>query len=70
MAKSILVNQNKKRGPGRPATGRDPVVAVRLPDQALAKVDKWAADNDCCRSDAIRAMIDLAPAVPKHGRGK
>ena len=54
----------------RPATGRDPVVAERLPDQALAKVEKWAADNNCSRSEAIRAMIDSAPAAPKPGRGK
>jgi hypothetical protein len=57
MAKSIKVNQ--KKGRGRPATGRDPVSAVRLPVELTAAVDKWAEDNEANRSEAIRRLVEL-----------
>ena len=52
----------KKRGRGRPATGTDPAVAVRLPPNVLAQVDRWAAEKGYTRSDAIRAMVTYAIA--------
>lgn len=57
MAKSIKVNQKKR---GRPATGRDPVSAVRLPAMVTAAVDKWAEEHGASRSEAIRRLIELA----------
>jgi hypothetical protein len=57
MAKSIKVNP--KKGRGRPATGRDPVSAVRLPVELSAAVDKWAEDNEANRSEAIRRLVEL-----------
>ena len=43
---------------GRPTTGRDPVVAVRLPHEAIADVDRLARRLGLSsRSDAIRYMI-------------
>ena len=43
---------------GRPTTGRDPVVAVRLPHEAIADVDRLARTLGLSsRSDAIRYMI-------------
>jgi Arc/MetJ-type ribon-helix-helix transcriptional regulator len=43
---------------GRPTTGRDPVVAVRLPPEAIADVDRLARRLGLSsRSDAIRYMI-------------
>jgi Arc/MetJ-type ribon-helix-helix transcriptional regulator len=43
---------------GRPTTGRDPVVAVRLPHEAIADVDRLTrALGLSSRSDAIRYMI-------------
>jgi hypothetical protein len=45
-----------KRPVGRPATGRDPVVAVRLPKATLEMVDRWR--RNLSRSDAIRRLID------------
>jgi hypothetical protein len=72
MAKSIKVNQKKR---GRPATGRDPVSAVRLPAELTAAVDKWGQDHETNRSEAIRRLVELgltvkAPAKPisKPGR--
>jgi hypothetical protein len=61
MAKSISVDQNK-RGPGRPATGRDPAASARLPEDVLAKVDKWAAANKTSRSEAIRQLVEIGLA--------
>jgi Ribbon-helix-helix protein, copG family len=62
---TVSVNGKPKRKPGRPATGVDQAVAVRLPANVLAEVDKWAADNGSTRSDAIRQLIErgLRPAV-------
>jgi hypothetical protein len=54
--KSIKVIQKKKRG--RPATGRDPVMAIRLPEKLRVAVDHWAADKKITRSEAIRLLID------------
>jgi hypothetical protein len=64
----------KKRG--RPATGNDPVRAMRLSDEFIATVDGWAAQqNDApSRSEAIRRLVELGlakePARPvgKPGR--
>ena len=56
MAKSIKVNQKKR---GRPATGRDPVSAVRLPVELTAAVDQWAQENEANRSEAIRRLVEL-----------
>ena len=43
---------------GRPATGRDPVVAVRLPHEIITDVDRLARTLGLSsRSDAIRYMI-------------
>jgi hypothetical protein len=58
MAKSIKVIPKRR---GRPATGRDPVSAIRLPVELTAAIDKWAARNEAAsRSDAIRRLVELA----------
>jgi hypothetical protein len=55
MPKSITVNRKKR---GRPATGRDPVTAVRLPKPVMTAVDKWAARNGIeSRSEAFRLLL-------------
>ena len=50
-----------KKKVGRPATGNDPVRAIRLSDNFLSKVDAWAAkQNDLPgRSEAIRRLVEL-----------
>lgn len=48
----------KKRG--RPATGRDPLVAVRMPEWLLKKIDEWdkyAASGAQRRSILIRRLV-------------
>ena len=63
MAKSISVNK-KKRSRGRPATGHDPAVAVRLPKAVINSVDKWAADNAIkSRSEAFRILLGYGLAA-------
>ena len=61
MSKSIKVHQKKKVG--RPATGRDPAVTVRLP--LLREVEAWAASNDISRSEAIRRLVELGLKAKK-----
>jgi metal-responsive CopG/Arc/MetJ family transcriptional regulator len=56
MKKAIPVKQ-KKRGPGRPETGHE-FLGVRLPKGTTATIDKWAADNDLSRSEAVRTLIE------------
>jgi hypothetical protein len=60
MRKSRLVLPEPNKG-GRPATGRDPVRAIRLSDDFLANVDAWAAkqDDEPGRSEAIRRLVEL-----------
>ena len=51
MAKSI--KEIPKRGRGRPATGRDPAVTVRLPTETINALDAMAKRNDETRAEAI-----------------
>jgi hypothetical protein len=69
MAKSIAV-EPKKRGRGRPATGRDPVIGLRLSPEKTEQLDAWAAAKGLTsRSEAVRLMIDQAlGASKKKGR--
>src|SRR4051812_20027661 len=65
MARSIKANQKRR---GRPATGRDPVSAVRLPVELTANVDKWAEDHEATRSEAIRRLVELGLTVKAKSR--
>ena len=58
MSKSIRVIPKKKRGRGRPATGRDPVTTMRLSNELREAIDRWAGEKDMSRSEAIRALIE------------
>ncbi len=59
MAKSNQVVP--KKGRGRPATGRDPVTAIRLSKELRETVHKWAdkQDDQPGRSEAIRRLVEL-----------
>jgi predicted DNA binding CopG/RHH family protein len=48
----------KKRG--RPATGKDPHVSIRLPAELIAAIDKSAKAEGVSRSEKIRALIERA----------
>jgi hypothetical protein len=75
MKKAITVHQKRR---GRPATGRDPAVTIRLPEAILAKVEHWAMaqEDRPPRSQAIRRLVEIGltvkgparPSVRKPGR--
>jgi hypothetical protein len=53
------------RKPGRPATGRDPVLTVRLPLAVRSAIENWAKQQKDrpSRSEAIRRLIEIALAT-------
>jgi hypothetical protein len=63
MKKSIKVHP--KKGRGRPATGKDPLVSARMPSAVIAEVEAWATANDASRSEAIRRLVELGLKVKK-----
>jgi len=64
MTVSMKKRNTKKRG--RPATGQDPVSAIRLPIDLTAAIDKWGEKNDApSRSEAIRRLVELGLAGAK-----
>jgi Ribbon-helix-helix protein, copG family len=70
MARSIRALPKKR---GRPATGRDPVSAIRLSPDLIATIDKWAARHDVSsRSEAIRRLVEVGlaetPPVKRRSR--
>src|SRR5258708_797999 len=58
MAKST-VSVTQKRRPGRPATGHDPARSVRLSDEIIDRIEKWAMrqQDKPPRSEAIRRLV-------------
>jgi len=54
-------NVIRNREKGRPATGADPVVALRLPNETRQAVFAWAKDQpgEPNLSEAIRRLIDI-----------
>jgi Arc/MetJ-type ribon-helix-helix transcriptional regulator len=61
MTKSIKVHPKKRRG--RPATGKDPLVSARLPQELIESVEAWASANSASRSEAIRRLVELGLTV-------
>lgn len=57
MKKSIKVAPKKRRG--RPATGKDPHIAARMPPALIAEVETWAITNDTTRSNAFRRLVEI-----------
>jgi hypothetical protein len=68
MKKAIPKSHGGKRaGAGRPATGRDPVTAIRLSPEMRDTVDQWAArqPDKPTRSEAIRRLVELGVKIKK-----
>jgi hypothetical protein len=68
-----MLKSNKvvpKKGRGRPASGRDPVTAIRLSSELRETVDKWAEkqDDKPGRSEAIRRLVELGLKVKMPAR--
>jgi hypothetical protein len=73
MVLHFMAKSNKvvpKKGRGRPATGRDPVTAIRLSKELRETVDKWASkqDGQPGRSEAIRRLVELGLTVKTPAR--
>jgi DNA-binding XRE family transcriptional regulator len=64
VAKKSIVVTHKKRG--RPATGQDPILTLRLPATLRLAVESWTdQQNDKpSRSEAIRRLIEFALSAP------
>jgi hypothetical protein len=56
VSKSISVKRKKA---GRPPTGTDPLYGVRISDDLIARIQKWAKKNSTTRSEAIRRLVEL-----------
>jgi hypothetical protein len=60
MAKKSIPVVRKKRG--RPATGQDPVSAIRLSPELKSTIETWANQqpDKPSRSEAIRQLVEFA----------
>ena len=69
---TIESNEKMPKRRGRPATGRDPVTALRLAPALKSAIESWAKQqNDKPkRSEAIRRLIEFALAVKTKRHGK
>ena len=76
MKKAMSKSHGGKRlGAGRPPTGKDPQVVLRMPSNLIATVDAWATSMEIMRSEAIRRLVEigLTAAQPKqapHARAR
>jgi hypothetical protein len=59
-----------RKRPGRPATGQDPVTAIRLSPELRENVDIWAAKqpDEPKRSEAIRRLVELGLKITTPAR--
>ena len=55
----VSAKRKKKKKLGRPATGMDPMIGLRLSKAEIARLDKWAKANKVTRSQAIREAIKM-----------
>jgi hypothetical protein len=71
MAKSIRDNPKKTRG--RPATGKAPLVGVRMTEELQASIKAWATrqPDHPALAPAIRRLVELGLKVkPQHSSAK
>jgi hypothetical protein len=67
MRKSIKVTPKKR---GRPATGRNPFLTARVPQELIDALEAWAVANEISRSEAVRRLLELGLSAPKRPRPK
>ena len=49
----------------RGATGKDPHVTARMPNELIVQVEAWAFANETSRSEAIRRLVELGLKAKK-----
>ena len=62
MKQSISVARKKR---GRPATGTDPHIGVRFPEELTEQIDTFAKIRELSRSEAIRRLVEMGLASNK-----
>lgn len=66
--KSVKVRPKKR---GRPATGKEQLVGVRLPDATIRRIGNWAKrEGVASRSDAIRRLLEQALVTVTEPSGR
>jgi hypothetical protein len=65
---SVDIRSTEGKGPGRPATGQDPVTAIRLSNGLRGAVDEWrlGQSDHPSRSEAIRRLIERGLGTSEH----
>ena len=48
----------RRPGAGRPATGKDPMVTLRMPPKLIESIESIAESESISKSDAIRQLIE------------
>ena len=59
----------RRRKPGRPRTGHDPVVTVRLPAAVVGRIDRMAAELDTNRSMIVRLLMEHVTGYGSYKAG-
>jgi hypothetical protein len=55
--KSVLVVNRRKRGRGRPATGKNTMIGIRWPRVLLAGIDSYAQEKRIERHAALKEIV-------------
>jgi Ribbon-helix-helix protein, copG family len=63
MSESISV---KRKRASRPSKGTEPFYGVRMTNDLMGRIQKWAAENSAAsRSEAIRRLVELGLKAKK-----
>ena len=54
-----MAQSTVKRKRGRPATGTDHVLTVRIPEATIDIIDRWAKREGITRGAAVRRIIEV-----------
>jgi hypothetical protein len=67
MSRKAVAPKNKR---GRPATGNDPILSLRMPNELTAAVEGWAdhQPDKPARSEAFRRLVELGLATSALAR--
>ena len=57
----------KKRG--RPATGKDPILGVRVPKALIVEIEDWSDSQGATRSEAVRLLLEMGLAASALVKG-
>jgi hypothetical protein len=55
-----VVRKRRPRG-----SGKHPLISARLPKQVILRIERYAKDNECTRSEALLAIVLKGLGEPK-----